>query len=68
MISGKEIWTAANQLVKQHGADAAEAATKRAKELALKGDEVGERVFLEIRNAVEWLLDTRGRDPFKVEH
>ena len=68
MISGKEIWSAANQLVKQHGSHAVEAATKRAEELALKGDEVGVRVFLEIRNAIEWLQDERGRDPFKVEH
>lgn len=68
MPSDRDIWRAANQCVKQHGADAAVQAAMRADELAERGDYAGQKTWLKIITAIEWLQDDRGRDPFKVEH
>ena len=68
MLPDIDIWRAANQWIKQHGTDAAAQAVTMADKLAAEGDEEGQRTWLGIITAIEWLQDNRGRDPFKVEH
>lgn len=68
MLPDIDIWRAANQYVKQHGEDAAIQAAMMADKLAERGDYAGQKTWLRIITAIEWLQDTRGRDPFKVEH
>ena len=68
MLPDIEIWRAANQFVKHYGEDAAVHAAMNADELAAKGDYEGQRTWLRIIDAIKWLQDNRGRDPFKVEH
>lgn len=68
MPSDRDIWASAKLYVDRHGADAAAQAATMADRLAAKGDEEGERTWLRIITAIEWLQDNRGRDPFKVEH
>src|SRR5262245_62019100 len=62
MISERDIWTAANMLVKRYGADAKLEAGKRADELLADGDMEGQRVWLRIIRAVEELQRAERRD------
>ena len=58
----------AKLMVDQHGAEASFETAGKADELLAKGDLEGQRTWLRILRAVEWLQDERGRDPFKVAH
>lgn len=53
-----DIWRVAHALIKQHGEDAVFEAARRADALLDKGDMDGERVWLRIMKAVEWLQST----------
>lgn len=53
-----DIWRAAHQLVKRHGADAETAAAQRADELLAEGDVDGQRVWKRILAAVHELQRT----------
>lgn len=55
-----DIYRAANLLIRQHGADAASAATKRAGTMLDRGDAEGWHVWVRIRLAVEALQEPRG--------
>ena len=68
MPSDRDIWASAKLYVDQHGEDAAVQAAMNADALAEKGDYAGQKTWLRIITAIEWLQDNRGRDPFKVEH
>lgn len=66
MPSDRDIWIAANQYLKQHGENAALEAGIRADGLLAEGDIDGQRAFLRIIDAINWLQDERGRHPFKI--
>ena len=68
MVADVDIWRAAILLIKQHGENAALEAGIRADALLAEGQIDGQRGFLRIIDAINWLQDNRGRDPFKVEH
>ena len=68
MISDRDVWASAKLLRDQHGDDAAIEAAMKADELGAAGDLPGQRTWLRIIRAIEWLQDHGGRDPFKVEH
>ena len=55
-------------MLDQQGEDAVIEAAMKVDESALKDDYEGGRTFRRIKQAIEWLQDIRGRDPFKVEH
>ncbi len=55
MIEGKEIWACANQLLKQHGADAWFVASQRADELFEQGALDGHRAFVRILSPIRQL-------------
>ena len=52
MISDRDIWRAANLLIREHGADAEIVAARRADDMAERGDRDGKSVWLRIRRAV----------------
>jgi hypothetical protein len=54
----RDIWTAANLMVRRHGDDAAPMAAKRAEELAAGGDVEGYTVWKRILAAVAELTRT----------
>jgi len=58
MLSGLDIWRAANLLIQQHGADAEIVAARRADELWEHEDHEGRGVWLRIRRAIIELLST----------
>ena len=68
MIFDRDVWASAKLLRDQHGNDAVIQAAMKADELGTAGDLAGQRTWLRIIRAIEWLADNRGRDPFKVEH
>ena len=68
VMSDRDIWASAKLMLDQQGEGAIIEAAMKVDELALKGDYEGERTFRRIKQAIEWLQDNRGRDPFKVEH
>lgn len=68
MPSDRDIWASANQMLRQHGENAALEAGMRADAALANGDIDGERTWLRVIKAIAWLSDNRGRDPFKVEH
>lgn len=68
METDPEIWAEAQRLVDRHGEDAATRSAMKADQLAAAGDNAGKRRWIRIMQAAEWLLDRRGRHPFKMEH
>lgn len=68
MTSDRDIWVSAKLYVDRHGEAAPVEAAMRADALAERGDYAGQRTWLRITAAIEWLQDSRGRDPFKVAH
>jgi hypothetical protein len=62
-----EIWAEATLLIARHGGDAATRAAMKADQLS-DVDHAGRRRWLRIVQAIEWLQDRRGRNPFKKEH
>ena len=58
MMSGRDIYRAANVLMRQHGSEATIRAAMRADELLDQGDLDGAAVWRRIENAVEELLNT----------
>jgi hypothetical protein len=52
MIPDRDIWRAANLLIREHGADAEIVAARRANDMADLGDHDGRSVWLRIRRAV----------------
>ncbi|MCG3777243.1 MAG: hypothetical protein JW395_4119 [Nitrospira sp.] len=67
-MSDRDIWASAKLMLDQQGEDAVIEAAMKVDESALKDDYEGGRTFRRIKQAIEWLQDIRGRDPFKVEH
>ena len=55
MISDREIWQAANAMIKRYGDDAATEAESRADELLVEGDAEGYAIWRRIMKAVEEL-------------
>ena len=62
----RDIWTAANLMVKRHGDDAAPMAAKRAEELAAGGDVEGYAVWKRILAAVSELARTKPAEGERV--
>ena len=52
MIPDRDIWRAANLLIRKHGADAEIVAARRADDMVELGDYDGKSVWLQIRRAV----------------
>jgi len=52
MISDRDIWRAANLLIRKHPADAEVVAARRADEMLERGDRDGQLVWLRIRRAI----------------
>ena len=52
MIPDRDIWRAANLLIREHGAEAEIVAARRADEMLERGDYEGRVVWLRIRRAV----------------
>jgi hypothetical protein len=52
MISDRDIWRAANLLIRKHGADAEIVAARRADEMIERGDLDGQLVWLRITRAI----------------
>jgi hypothetical protein len=52
MIPDRDIWRAANLLIREHKADAEIVATRRADEMLERGDRDGQLVWLPIRRAI----------------
>ena len=52
MIPDRDIWRAANLLIREHKADAEIVATRRADEMLERGDRDGQLVWLRIRQAI----------------
>jgi len=52
MIPDRDIWRAANLLIREHEADAEIVATRRADEMLERGDRDGQLVWLRIRRAI----------------
>ena len=68
MVTDRDIWTAANLCIKQHGPNAVLEAGQMADKMLETGDLEGRRTWHRILTAIEWLQSTEGRHPFKVEH
>jgi hypothetical protein len=52
MIPDRDIWRAANLLIREHGADAEIVAARRADEMLERGDRDGQLVWIRIRRAI----------------
>ena len=52
MMPDRDIWRAANLLIKEHGADAEVVAARRADEMLERGEHDGQLVWLRIRRAI----------------
>ena len=52
MIPDRDIWRAANLLIREHGADAEIVAARRADEMLERGDRDGQLVWLRIGRAI----------------
>jgi len=52
MIPDRDIWRAANLLIREHKADAEVVAARRADEMLERGDHDGQLVWLRIRRAI----------------
>ena len=56
MIPDRDIWRAANLLIREHRADAEVVAARRADEMSERGDQDGQLVWLRIRRAIAEFL------------
>ena len=63
-----EIWREAIELVDAHGADACLEVAMLADRCLDAGDLDGQRKWLQVLTAVEWLVGTEGAHPFRVSH
>ena len=52
MVPDRDIWRAANLLIREHGADAEVVAARRSDEMLERGDRDGQLVWLCIRRAI----------------
>jgi hypothetical protein len=52
MIPDRDVWRAANLLIREHRADAEVVAARRADEMLERGDHEGQLVWLRIRRAI----------------
>jgi hypothetical protein len=68
MVTGKEIWDSARLLIERHGAEASTRAAAKAEQLAIKGNFEGQRTWVRIRTAIEWLQDTSRGGGSRAEH
>lgn len=66
MIPDRDIFAAANLMVKRHGADATAKAEARGEELRTEGDLDGQRVWLAIVKAIEVVQRPTPADGEKV--
>lgn len=66
-MTNKEIYRAAQAVVKSHGDGAALHAAQRADELMATGDMAGRRVWHHIGEAITYLVSTK-RSPDVTEH
>jgi hypothetical protein len=55
MVPDKDIWRAANRLMREHGDGAEVVAARRADEMLDRGDHDGQRVWMRIRRAISEL-------------
>jgi hypothetical protein len=55
MIPDRDIWRAANLLIREHSSDAEMVAARRTDEMLERGDHDGQRVWLRIRRAIDEL-------------
>ena len=63
MIPDRDIWRAANLLIREHGADAEIVSARRADEMLERGDHDGQVVWLRIKRAIVELTGrARGQD------
>ena len=60
MISDRELWACANQLINHHGPDVDNFIAKRVEALASAGDEAGTRTWLAIAHRVDALREKGG--------
>jgi hypothetical protein len=56
MIPDRDIWRAANLLIREHAAEAEIIAARRADEMSERGDHDGQLVWCRIRRAIAELL------------
>jgi hypothetical protein len=52
MVPDRDIWRAANLLIRKHGAEAEIVAARRADEMLERGDREGQLLWLRIRRAI----------------
>jgi len=52
MMPDRDIWRAANLLIREHGAEAEVVSARRADEMLERGDHQGQLVWLRIRRAI----------------
>ncbi|QJU59347.1 hypothetical protein HL653_17690 [Sphingomonas sp. AP4-R1] len=60
MISDRELWACAAEIVRQYGAHAIDHASSRAADLARAGDEGGVRAWVSIADRIGQLTDLPG--------
>ena len=60
MISDRELWACANQVLNHHGPDADQFIAERMSSLARDGDTAGTQIWLAIAERVGNLRDLRG--------
>jgi hypothetical protein len=63
MIPDRDIWRAANLLIREHGADAEVVTARRADEMLERGERDGQLVWLRIRQAIVELQAAPGGKP-----
>lgn len=61
MISDRELWACANQLLNHHGPEVDQFIAERMSALASSGDEAGTKAWVAIASRVDQLRDVRGR-------
>jgi len=61
MISDRELWACANQVLDHHGPDVDDFIAERMSALAADGDQAGTRTWLAIAERVDQLRDLKGR-------
>ena len=66
MVTDKDIYRSANELIEQHGEDASLHAAMRADELMDAGDMEGRAVWIRIVKAIEELLSEERPDDAEV--
>ena len=61
MISDRELWACAQQVLNHHGPDADAFIRDRLSALSASGDEAGTRIWLAIADRIDRLRDTEGQ-------